>query len=79
MQRRGIRPPAHVLRRSTRTNPAGLTNREMEVLKLVRDGLTDAEIAQQLVISVETVGHHVGSILAKLGAKSRREAGRMLP
>jgi DNA-binding CsgD family transcriptional regulator len=79
MRDRGVRPPAHGIRRSTRTNPAGLTDRETEVLELVRGGLTDAEIAARLVLSVKTVGHHVSAILAKSGARSRREAARSLP
>jgi DNA-binding CsgD family transcriptional regulator/tetratricopeptide (TPR) repeat protein len=61
-------------RRATRANPAGLTPREVEVLGLVREGLRDAEIADRLVVSPRTVGHHVSAILAKLGVRSRTEA-----
>jgi DNA-binding CsgD family transcriptional regulator len=59
---------------STRRNLAQLTNREMDVLKLVAQGLRDAEIADELVLSTRTVAHHVSSILAKLAVSSRREA-----
>ncbi|HET7516992.1 MAG TPA: LuxR C-terminal-related transcriptional regulator [Actinomycetes bacterium] len=60
----------------TRANPAGLTDRQLEVLALLAEGLTNAEIADRLVVSVRTVDHHVAAILAKLGVGSRREAAR---
>jgi ATP/maltotriose-dependent transcriptional regulator MalT len=60
----------------TRANPAGLTDRQLEVLGLLADGLTNAEIADQLVVSVRTVDHHVAAILSKLNVGSRREAAR---
>jgi DNA-binding CsgD family transcriptional regulator/energy-coupling factor transporter ATP-binding protein EcfA2 len=59
---------------STRDNPAGLTERQTDVLRLLADGLTNAEIAARLVLSVRTVDTHVGAILNKLGARTRREA-----
>lgn len=52
----------------------GLTEREKEVLALLVEGLSNAEIAERLVISVPTVKFHVGGILSKLGATSRTEA-----
>lgn len=55
---------------------SGLSGREMEVLKLVTDGLTDREIGAALGISPRTVGRHVGSLLDKLGARNRAEAAR---
>jgi len=61
---------------STRENPAGLTNRQIEVLRLLAAGLTNAEIAAQLVLSVRTVDTHVAAILDKLGAPTRRDATR---
>jgi DNA-binding NarL/FixJ family response regulator len=54
--------------------PDGLTQREVEVLKLVATGKTDREIATSLVIAVRTVGTHVGNILNKTGAGNRTEA-----
>jgi DNA-binding CsgD family transcriptional regulator/tetratricopeptide (TPR) repeat protein len=60
--------------RATAANPAGLTGRQVEVLGLLAEGLTDAEIAARLSLSAKTVGHHVSALLAKLGAGSRREA-----
>jgi len=68
-QPRGPRP-------ATRAHPAGLTTRQAEVLDLLGEGLTDAEIADRLVLSRRTVEHHVAAILAKLGVGSRREAAR---
>ena len=63
-------------RNATRANPAGLTERQAEVLELLAEGMTDAEIAQRLVLSVRTVNRHVSSILDKLGVRSRRDAAR---
>jgi len=58
----------------TLANPAGLTDRQLEILRLVAAGLSNAEIAQRLVVSTRTVDHHVSAILAKLGVATRREA-----
>jgi DNA-binding CsgD family transcriptional regulator len=60
--------------RTTGANPAGLTGRQIEVLGLLAEGLTDADIARRLSLSAKTVGHHVSALLAKLGVASRREA-----
>jgi predicted ATPase/class 3 adenylate cyclase/DNA-binding CsgD family transcriptional regulator len=56
--------------------PAGLTCREVEVLSLVAAGLTDVQIAEQLVISPRTVSTHLTSIYSKLGISSRSAATR---
>ena len=60
--------------KSTRDNPAGLTNRQMEVLELIGDGLSNSEIADELFISKKTVEHHVSAIFSKLGVESREQA-----
>jgi DNA-binding NarL/FixJ family response regulator len=76
LRRQGVtRLPRRPLPR-TRANPGGLTDRQLEVLGLLADGLTNAEIADRLVVSVRTVDHHVAAILAKLNVGSRREAVR---
>jgi DNA-binding CsgD family transcriptional regulator/tetratricopeptide (TPR) repeat protein len=59
---------------ATRVNPAGLTERQVEVVQLLAQGLTNAEIADQLVLSVRTVDSHVAAALEKLGARTRKEA-----
>jgi DNA-binding NarL/FixJ family response regulator len=51
-----------------------LTRRELEVLELIVEGLTNTEIADRLVVSLSTVKTHVSSIIAKLGASTRTEA-----
>jgi DNA-binding CsgD family transcriptional regulator len=58
----------------TRSNPAGLTARQVDVLRLLGRGYTNAEIASELVISVRTVDSHVAAVLDKLGAATRRDA-----
>ncbi len=56
--------------------PAGLSAREVEVLRLVAQGMTNAEVAEELFISPRTVNWHLGSIYRKLGFSSRTEATR---
>lgn len=57
--------------------PFGLTNRELEVLKLVAKGLTDVSVASELFISPRTVGQHLRSIYNKLDVSSRSAATRL--
>ena len=56
--------------------PAGLTTREVEVLRLVTQGLTNEQVAEQLVISPRTVNTHLTSIYGKIGVTSRSAATR---
>jgi DNA-binding CsgD family transcriptional regulator len=57
--------------------PLGLSGREVEVLCLVADGLTNAQIAERLFISPKTVGSHLVSVFGKLGVTSRTGATRV--
>ncbi len=70
----GVRGISRGPRPTTRSNPAQLTNRELEVLHLVAEGLRNVEIARRLFLSPRTVGHHVSAILRKLGVATRGEA-----
>jgi DNA-binding NarL/FixJ family response regulator len=56
--------------------PAGLTAREVEVLRLIAQGLTNAQVAEQLTISPRTVDAHLTSIYGKIGVNSRSAATR---
>jgi LuxR family maltose regulon positive regulatory protein len=59
---------------TTRRMPAALTDRELEVLRLIAGGKRNQEIARELVVTLETVKKHVSHIFDKLGAASRTEA-----
>ena len=61
MRELGLRVPPGP-RETTRANPAGLTARQLEVLELLVDGLTNAEIAKRLVVSPRTAEHHVAAV-----------------
>jgi DNA-binding CsgD family transcriptional regulator/tetratricopeptide (TPR) repeat protein len=58
----------------TRANSAGLTRRQVQVLGLVDEGLSNTEIASRLCISAKTAEHHVSAIMARLDAPTRQEA-----
>jgi DNA-binding CsgD family transcriptional regulator len=74
-ERHGLKvAPQRGPRAATAAHPIGLTPREAEVLELLREGLTNAEIAERLYLSTRTVDHHVSSILAKMGVSTRAEA-----
>lgn len=64
---RGPRP-------ATRDNPFGLTARQMDVLSLLAEGLTNAQISERLYLSPKTVDHHVSAVLTKLEVHSREAA-----
>ena len=70
----GIKKIPRGLRESTRTNPAQLTNRELDVLQLLKHGVQNKEIAETLFISTKTADHHVTNILFKLDVNSRLKA-----
>jgi DNA-binding CsgD family transcriptional regulator len=75
LRERGMRGLPRGPRPATQANPAQLTRREVDVVRLVAAGLRNAEIADRLVVSRRTVDHHVSAILRKLGARTRAEAG----
>ena len=61
-------------RKTTQSNPAMLTDRELGVLQLLKEGLQNKEIGSRLFISPKTVDHHISSILFKLEVNSRTRA-----
>jgi DNA-binding CsgD family transcriptional regulator len=77
LRERGVASPARGPRAATQANPAGLTARQVDVVRLLAQHLTNAEIAERLFISEKTAGHHVSAILAKLNVASRRDAARL--
>jgi len=74
-ERRRIRDEIDNKVERLRTNPYGLTYRELAVLHLVAEGSADKQIAEALGISTYTVNKHVANILGKMNAVSRTEAG----
>ena len=54
--------------------PAGLTSREVEVLRLIAAGKSNSEIASELYLSVKTVSRHLSNIFTKIGVTSRAGA-----
>ena len=70
------KPVPEVLQPSSPTSPNDLTPREMDVLRLLAQGLTSAQMAERLVIGLVTVNSHVRSIYSKLGVNSRSAATR---
>jgi DNA-binding CsgD family transcriptional regulator/tetratricopeptide (TPR) repeat protein len=77
MRQQGVKGISRGPRATTAAHPAGLTHREAQILMLIAQGLTNAEIAAQLARSAKTVDHHVSAILGKLNARTRAEASAM--
>jgi len=61
--------------RATLANAGGLTNRQVDVVRLLAEGLTNQEVADRLFVSSKTVDHHVSAILTRLGVPDRKAAG----
>jgi len=74
MRTLGIKNIPRGIRASTRSNAAFLTDREMDILLLLKEELHNKEIAAQLYISAKTVDHHISSILFKLDVSTRSKA-----
>ena len=72
----GIKRIPRGVNKTTQQNPSLLTDREIDVLKLLNEGLQNKEIASKLFISAKTVEHHISSILFKLDVNSRSKAVR---
>jgi len=73
----GIKNIPKGIRKSTRNNPAQLTNRQIDILVLLEEGLHNVEIADRLFISTKTVAHHVSAILSQFEVDSRTKAVAM--
>lgn len=69
-----VSPPTTIATISSLTYPAGLTTREVEVLRLVARGLTNFEIAQELGLSEKTIAHHLTHIFNKTTSENRAAA-----
>ena len=74
MRRSGIKNIPRGVRKTTQSNPEFLTDRELDVLRLLQEGLHNKEIAARLFISAKTVDHHISAILYKLEVNSRTKA-----
>jgi len=74
MRRSGIKNIPRGIRKATQSNPEFLTERELDVLRLLQEGLHNKEIAARLFISAKTVDHHISAILYKLEVNSRTKA-----
>ncbi len=74
MRESGIKSIPKGPRKTTRENIAGLTNRQLEILNLLEQGLSNIEIGNKLYISPKTVEHHITAILSKLNIHSRHVA-----
>jgi DNA-binding CsgD family transcriptional regulator len=71
-----LEPPPPEETASAPSYPSGLSAREVEVLKLLAQGMTNSQIAQELFISPRTVNGHLTSAYHKIGSHSRAEAAR---
>jgi DNA-binding NarL/FixJ family response regulator len=74
MRASGIKSIPRGMRETTKSNAARLTGREVDVLKLLKEGMQNKEIADRLFISAKTVDHHITAILFKLDVNSRVKA-----
>jgi DNA-binding NarL/FixJ family response regulator len=66
--------PALTRRATSQRDATALSRRELEVLQLLSEGRSTAEVAQELILSVNTVRNHITHLMAKLGVRSRLEA-----
>jgi DNA-binding CsgD family transcriptional regulator len=78
MRKSGIKNIPKGPRQSTKENPSGLTGRQMEILDLVANGLSNSEIGNKLYISNRTVENHISTIFSKLNIHTRTEAAALV-
>lgn len=76
MRNEGIKNIPRGIRKSTQSNPAHLTERELGILQLLHEGMQNKEIADKLFISPKTVDHHISSIFYKLEVNTRSKAAK---
>jgi DNA-binding CsgD family transcriptional regulator/tetratricopeptide (TPR) repeat protein len=74
MRASGIKSIPRGIRKNTRSNPAHLTERELDILQLLKEGARNKEIGSRLFISSKTVDNHISSIFFKLNVHSRAKA-----
>lgn len=74
MRAAGVKSLPRGIRATTMSNIASLTQREVDVLKLLKEGMKNKEIATRLFISAKTVDHHISAVLLKLDVNSRLKA-----
>lgn len=74
LREKGVRKIPRGPQSGTLSHPLGLTKRQVDVLKLLTEGLSNQEIARKLFISPKTVDHHISAILSKLNVHTRTEA-----
>ncbi len=78
MRKSGIKNIPKGPRQSTKENPSGLTGRQLEILELVANGLSNSEIGSKLYISARTVENHISTIFSKLNIHTRTEAAALV-
>jgi len=74
MRKSGIKNIPKGPRQSTKENPSGLTERQLQILELISKGFSNSEIGNRLFISVRTVENHIATLFFKLDIHSRAEA-----
>lgn len=78
MRKSGIKNIPKGPRQSTKDNPSGLTERQVEILELVANGLSNSDIGNKLYISARTVENHISTIFSKLNIHTRTEAAALV-
>lgn len=76
LRNEGVKSIPRGKRKTTQSNPGQLTEREIDIVKLLHQGMQNKEIAEKLFISPKTVDHHISSILYKLEVNSRTKAAK---